>query len=330
MLDLGCGNGSGVAALLALGCEAVGCDLRLRKSGPHRDRLYREGRLRVMESPRRLPFDDETFDGVFSQNVLEHVQDYEATFSEIARVLKPNGVSVHMFPSCWTLVEGHVHVPLATFFRPYWYLLLWAWVGVRKRSQNGWSAIRTARHNRWYLTTATNYLSGRRIMDYAQRHFETRAFCERQAWLDASRIVRRFPFLRVVPVRVAAADLPYPDTAGGASAAYESTGVRVCLTLRTADPTTTAARHPTSGTTRGTHRAGPHTPLATSPTRSGIRASVRGSTTSHHAIGAGRRKARCWRGAYFSQPILEGLTGHFVRLYLRPRCPGSGHNRRIL
>ena len=119
---------------------------------------------------------------------------------EIARVLKPNGVSVHMFPSCWTLVEGHVHVPLATFFRPYWYLLLWAWVGVRKRSQNGWSAIRTARHNRWYLTTATNYLSGRRIMDYAQRHFETRAFCERQAWLDASRIVRRFPFLRVVPV----------------------------------------------------------------------------------------------------------------------------------
>ena len=204
VLDLGCGNGSGVAALLALGCEAVGCDLRLRKSGPHRDRLYREGRLRVMESPRRLPFDDETFDGVFSHNVLEHVQDYEATLSEIARVLKPNGVSVHMFPSCWTLVEGHVHVPLATFFRPYWYLLLWAWVGVRKRSQNGWSAIRTARHNRWYLTTATNYatnyLSGRRIMDYAQRHFETCAFCERQAWLDASRIVRRFPFLRVVPV----------------------------------------------------------------------------------------------------------------------------------
>ena len=208
VLDLGCGNGSGVAALLALGYEAVGCDLRLRKSGPHRDRLYREGRLRVMESPRRLPFDDETFDGVFSQNVLEHVQDYEATLSEIARVLKPNGVSVHMFPSCWTLVEGHVHVPLATFFRPYWYLLLWAWVGVRKRSQNGWSAIRTARHNRWYLTTATNYLSGRRIM---------------------ARLV-------------AAADLPYPDNAGGASAAYESTGVRVCLTLRTADPTTTAAQ----------------------------------------------------------------------------------------
>ena len=30
-----------------------------------------------------------------------------------------------------------------------------------------------------------------------------------------------------------------------------------------------------------------------------------GSTTSHHAIGAGRWEARGWRSAYFSQPIFE-------------------------
>ena len=34
--------------------------------------------------------------------------------------------------------------------------------------------------------------------------------------------------------------------------------------------------------------------------------SVQGSTTSHHAIGAGRCEARGWRSAYFSQPIVEG------------------------
>ena len=34
--------------------------------------------------------------------------------------------------------------------------------------------------------------------------------------------------------------------------------------------------------------------------------SVRGSTTSHHAIGAGRCEALGWRSAYFSQPIFEG------------------------
>ena len=34
--------------------------------------------------------------------------------------------------------------------------------------------------------------------------------------------------------------------------------------------------------------------------------SVRGSTTSHHAIGTGRRQVRDWCWAYFSQPIVEG------------------------
>ena len=65
------------------------------------------------------------------------------------------------------------------------------------------------------------------------------------------------------------------------------------------------ARHPTSGTTRETHRASLRTPPATGPARSGIHAarSVRGSTTSHHAIGAGRCEARGCRWAYFSQPI---------------------------
>ena len=42
-----------------------------------------------------------------------------------------------------------------------------------------------------------------------------------------------------------------------------------------------------------------------------------------------RRKARgwCWRTSVSQS---WKVTGHFFRLYLRPRCPGRGHNRRIL
>ena len=40
--------------------------------------------------------------------------------------------------------------------------------------------------------------------------------------------------------------------------------------------------------------------------------SVRGSTTSHHAIGAGRRKARCWRSRTSVSQSSE-TTGHSVR-----------------
>ena len=48
--------------------------------------------------------------------------------------------------------------------------------------------------------------------------------------------------------------------------------------------------------------------LATGDWPSAIRhsRSVRGSTTSHHAIGTGGRQVRDWCWAYFSQPIVEG------------------------
>ena len=56
--------------------------------------------------------------------------------------------------------------------------------------------------------------------------------------------------------------------------------------------------------------------------------SVQGSTTSHHAIGAGRCEARGWRSAYFSQPILEGDRSLFSPAP-SPQVPSNGHNRRI-
>ena len=53
--------------------------------------------------------------------------------------------------------------------------------------------------------------------------------------------------------------------------------------------------------------------------------SVRGSTTSHHAIGAGRREARGWRWAYFSQPIF-GPDRSLCSLHIRRWSRESGHN----
>ena len=90
-----------------------------------------------------------------------------------------------------------------------------------------------------------------------------------------------------------------------------------------------AARHPTFDTTRETHRASPRTQPATGPTRVGIHAACvaprRHTMPSAQAVvkrGGGARRtsvSQSWKG-----------TGHFVRLYLRRRCTGRGHNRRIL
>jgi len=46
-----------------------------------------------------LPFDNASFDVVFSSNALEHVRDLPATHAEICRVLKPNGICIHILPT---------------------------------------------------------------------------------------------------------------------------------------------------------------------------------------------------------------------------------------
>lgn len=46
-----------------------------------------------------IPFPDDSFDIVFSSNVLEHVRDLPALDKDIRRVLRPNGYCVHVMPT---------------------------------------------------------------------------------------------------------------------------------------------------------------------------------------------------------------------------------------
>ena len=57
-----------------------------------------------------LPFEDETFDIVFSVAVLEHVRSIEACLIEAMRVLKPRGVIVMAVPNYNSFREEHYDV----------------------------------------------------------------------------------------------------------------------------------------------------------------------------------------------------------------------------
>jgi 2-polyprenyl-3-methyl-5-hydroxy-6-metoxy-1,4-benzoquinol methylase len=48
---------------------------------------------------KKIPFDDHSFDIVFSSNVLEHIADINGFQAEIKRVLKPDGYCLHLIPS---------------------------------------------------------------------------------------------------------------------------------------------------------------------------------------------------------------------------------------
>jgi ubiquinone/menaquinone biosynthesis C-methylase UbiE len=91
VLEVGCGNGNYIIAVqYMIGCICLGID-------PSREMLARVqlGNSRVGFEPGRaedIPFDADTFDLVFSVDVIHHVDDRPAYFNEAFRVLKPGGL----------------------------------------------------------------------------------------------------------------------------------------------------------------------------------------------------------------------------------------------
>jgi SAM-dependent methyltransferase len=178
VLDFGCGDGQSVRAWRALGFDANGCDVELHDDSAGRD-LRSAGLLQPISlSPYRLPFEDQRFDVVVSNEVFEHVQDYPAAISEVHRVLRPGGISLHVFPARWAPLEPHVYVPLGGVFRSRPWLLLWASLGVRNAFQSGRAAREVAAENFSYLRAHTNYLSTSQIRAQFKNCFDDCRFVE--------------------------------------------------------------------------------------------------------------------------------------------------------
>jgi SAM-dependent methyltransferase len=193
VLDYGCGKGSMVEEYCAAGFDAFGCDISLENETE---------RLRRIEPNGLISYADATFDFVFSDQVMEHVQDHEKAFGEIARVMKPNGVSLHIFPSKLKPIENHVFVPLGGVIQNRGWLRLWAHLGIRNSFQKGKSAGEVVELNSQYLQQRTNYLSRRNLMKVVNRYFtevtDAEKFLIKHSYGHAQHIypsLRLFPFL---------------------------------------------------------------------------------------------------------------------------------------
>jgi SAM-dependent methyltransferase len=97
VLELGCGSG-GYALYLAekVGCRLVGLDINAagvrNANGLAQARgLASRAHFEQCDVSKNLPFDDKTFDAVFSNDVLCHVPGRPAVLREMFRVLKPGG-----------------------------------------------------------------------------------------------------------------------------------------------------------------------------------------------------------------------------------------------
>jgi SAM-dependent methyltransferase len=93
LLDVGCGIGGNLPVLAEL-AETVGCEISLTAA-----RTARVLGNVVVADAARLPFGAAVFGGAVCTEVLEHVDDPERVFGEIARVLRPGAYAYVTTPN---------------------------------------------------------------------------------------------------------------------------------------------------------------------------------------------------------------------------------------
>ena len=130
IMDFGCGAGKVVGELRGLGYQAFGCDIKF-KDEDHADTksMQSEKLIRLIDMQSyKLPFEDETFDIVISDQVFEHVQNYSGSTHSLRNSAPSRAprLSVSLQPTetlpTWATcgwMRGCASMPLRRTLKPY-------------------------------------------------------------------------------------------------------------------------------------------------------------------------------------------------------------------
>lgn len=166
ILDFGCGNGSYVKELRDAGMQAFGSDVEF-KDGAFIAKLVEQNIVKkiglattsrkdvTIESEDYIwPWEDKKFDFVCSRAVIEHISNIDQFLAENYRVIKPDGVSLHYFPSRYSIVEPHVGIPFGGVWQSRWYYKIMCSIGLcrKKYRNNGELAFRYMKESCFYMS----------------------------------------------------------------------------------------------------------------------------------------------------------------------------------
>lgn len=93
VLEIGCGQGHLTKRLADRGIDITGID-----ANPNASHVSHSERVVYMRVE-ALEFEDGLFDSVIGVHSIEHIPDLKGTFAEVARVLKPGGTALFIYPA---------------------------------------------------------------------------------------------------------------------------------------------------------------------------------------------------------------------------------------
>jgi SAM-dependent methyltransferase len=109
LLEIGAGTCRQLTVLGTIARLAVGIDMLGSNYSPS------QGSKFVRYDGLNIPFGSNSFDVIFSSNVMEHVIGECELHREMRRVLRPNGIAIHVVPSStwrlWTMAAYYLVLP---------------------------------------------------------------------------------------------------------------------------------------------------------------------------------------------------------------------------
>lgn len=115
MLEIGCGSG-GISHWFGtdgpMGWDVQAVDVE-------DVRLATDGYSFQLVAGTSLPFEDDSFDVVVSNHVIEHVGEADSQMAHlmgVRRVLRPQGMAYLAVPNRWMLLEPHFRLPFLSWF----------------------------------------------------------------------------------------------------------------------------------------------------------------------------------------------------------------------
>lgn len=120
VLDLGCGDGEDAIEISKYAKQVIGLDIIRDKNW---DNKKNKNVKFVIGKGEKLPFKDNSFNGLFLKDVLHHVQDIKKTMKEIKRVTTDDAVIIFiegnrynpLFYIHMTKMRGHDHLTQKQF-----------------------------------------------------------------------------------------------------------------------------------------------------------------------------------------------------------------------